>query len=208
MKTEVEHDSLAVFREQVKAEKKSRGHMSETTVANFHAIKAQEKAAAVAAEKFKNAIAVVIVTPENLAKLIEKCEAVPADTGYTLGPSPEFKVTKIVRPIDQLARRVAKLSWWITAGYLLGGEIDSAYMDYLGRAVRREHGLIWLDDETKAPKLPMPYKPAPTFKPRKRKPQTRWYQDVAARAEANGLGISEQIEADKADRQGRSLRLI
>src|SRR3984893_17838825 len=96
MKTEVEHDSLAVFREQVNAEKKSRGHMSETTVANFHAIKAQEKATAVAAEKFKNAIAVVIVTPENLAKLIEKCEAVPADTGYRLRQSREVKVMQRV----------------------------------------------------------------------------------------------------------------
>jgi len=35
------------------------------------------------------------------------------------------------------------------------------------------------------------YKPAPKFKPRKRKPRTAWFQDPATRAELNALSISD-----------------
>jgi len=35
------------------------------------------------------------------------------------------------------------------------------------------------------------YKPAPKFKPRKRKPSTAWFQDPATRAELNALSISD-----------------
>jgi hypothetical protein len=69
---------------------------------------------------------------------------------------------------------------------------------YLGRAVRRNHGFIWLDRGTRLiSDLPSPYKPLPKFKPRKRKPRTNWFNDVVRRAEANGLSVSEQIAADK-----------
>jgi hypothetical protein len=63
--------------------------------------------------------------------------------------------------------------------------------------VCRKHGLIWLDTKRFVPDLPPPYKPVPKFMPRKRKPQTSWYKDVAARAQVNNLSVSEQIEADK-----------
>jgi hypothetical protein len=124
--SQLDKDPLAVFREQVKAEKKTRGHMSETALANFQAIKVQDKADAVAGERLKSALASIVPTPDNLAKLIQKCETAPTDTGHSLGP--KFEATKVVKPMLQLARRVHKLSWWIDAGYLLGREIDSLYM--------------------------------------------------------------------------------
>lgn len=69
----------------------------------------------------------------------------------------------------------------------------------LGIAVRRQHGFIWLDRETRlVSKLPWPY--TPELRPRKKRPRSRWYLDVAARAEANGLTISEQIAADRETR--------
>jgi hypothetical protein len=70
-------------------------------------------------------------------------------------------------------------------------------LNYLGRSVCRRHGLIWLNEKRTVPDLPSPYKPLPKFKPRKRKPRTAWYQDVARRAEENGLSISEQIAVDR-----------
>jgi hypothetical protein len=35
-----------------------------------------------------------------------------------------------------------------------GHDLWREALDYLGRAVRREHGLIWLDDETKVRSCP------------------------------------------------------
>jgi hypothetical protein len=74
-------------------------------------------------------------------------------------------------------------------------------LKYLGRSIRRNHGFIWLDSRKKVPDLPSPYKPLPKFTPRKRRPKTPWYKDVAARAEQNQLSISEQIAADRNTRR-------
>jgi hypothetical protein len=117
-------ETLAVFREQVKAEKK-RGHMSPTAVANLRAIKDQKDYLDSHYERLKKFLSEVRPTPENLAKLIQLAEAPPADTGYHLGPGPDFEVIKTVKPVAHLARRVQKLMWWIDAGFLLGREIDS-----------------------------------------------------------------------------------
>ena len=69
----------------------------------------------------------------------------------------------------------------------IGHDLWAGALRYLGRAVRRKHGFIWLDRGTKLiSDLPSPYKPMSKFKPRKRKPRTAWYQDLAARAEEHG----------------------
>jgi hypothetical protein len=47
----------------------------------------------------------VIVTPENLVRLIQRCN--------------------VSVPATQIERRAAKLGWWIAAGFRLGYEIDS-----------------------------------------------------------------------------------
>jgi hypothetical protein len=73
---------------------------------------------------------------------------------------------------------------------------------YLGRTIRRKNGLMWLNRTKLVPDLPPPFKPIPKFTPRKRKPRTAWYKDVALRAEENGSSISEQIAAD---RQGEGI---
>jgi hypothetical protein len=87
---------------------------------------------------------------------------------------------------------------------LRGEDVWAEALKYLGRAVRRKHGLIWLDSKRVVPDLPSPYKPLPKFTPRKRRPKTAWYKDVASRAEENGVGITEQIAADRTTR-GRLL---
>jgi hypothetical protein len=78
-----------------------------------------------------------------------------------------------------------------------GRDLWAEALKYLSRAVCRKHGLIWLDQKRLVPDLPAPYKSAPKFKPRKRKPRTAWYQAVASRAAENGLTITEQIETDR-----------
>jgi hypothetical protein len=78
-----------------------------------------------------------------------------------------------------------------------GRDLWDEALKYLSRTVCRKHGLIWLDTKRFVPDLPPPYKPVRKFMPRKRKPQTSWYKDVAARAQVNNLVFSEQIEADK-----------
>jgi hypothetical protein len=83
-----------------------------------------------------------------------------------------------------------------------GEDVWAEALKYLGRAIRRKNGLIWLDGTKVVPDLPPPYKPLPKLKhTRKRKPRTAWYRDVALRAEKGGMSISEQVAAD---RQGRS----
>jgi hypothetical protein len=74
-------------------------------------------------------------------------------------------------------------------------------LEYLGRSIRRAHGLLWLDRARMVPDLPSPYKPLPKFTPRKRRPKTAWYKDVASRAEQNQLSVSEQIAADRNTRR-------
>jgi len=75
--------------------------MSDAAVEKFRTMKEQDKADAIAGERFRNALASVVVTPENLSKLIRRC-----DSGSQL-------------------RSVHKLNWWIDAGFLLGREIDT-----------------------------------------------------------------------------------
>ena len=81
-----------------------------------------------------------------------------------------------------------------------GEDLWAGALCYLGRAIRRKHGFIWLDATKTFPDLPPPYKPVPKFTPRKRKPGTLWYKDIASRAELNGWSISEQVESDRRDR--------
>jgi hypothetical protein len=79
-----------------------------------------------------------------------------------------------------------------------GRDLWAEALKYLRGSIRREHGLIWLDCETNVvSSLPWPYKPEPKLKTRRRKPHTKWYNDVAGRAEISGLSISEQIAADR-----------
>jgi hypothetical protein len=104
----VESDPLAAFRLQVQeeaVEKSERGKMSDAALAKLRAIKDQERLEAIENERFKNALRSVVVNPENLRKLIERCN------------------TSV--PPQQIERRVHKLTWWIEAGYLLGREIDT-----------------------------------------------------------------------------------
>ena len=81
-----------------------------------------------------------------------------------------------------------------------GRDLWKEALTFLGRSIRREHGLIWLDGTKVVSALPWPYKPEPKLKIRKRRSQTKWNKDVALRAEENGLSISEQIAADRNSR--------
>jgi hypothetical protein len=81
-----------------------------------------------------------------------------------------------------------------------GEDIWAEALKCLDGVVRRKHGFIWLDNKRVVPDLPSPYKPLPKITPRKRRPRTAWYKEVASRAEENGLSISEQIVADKHER--------
>jgi hypothetical protein len=99
-------DALAIFRQQVQEEKESSTRkFSDTAAAKFAAIKAQDKSDAIDGERFRNALRSVVVTPENLEKLIRRCNT--------------------SKPIHDVERRVTKLGWWISAGYTLGKEIDT-----------------------------------------------------------------------------------
>jgi hypothetical protein len=96
--------------------KTKHGHMSDAAVQKFRNQKEQDKISTIAGERFKNALSFVVTTPDNLRKLILRC-----DSG---GP---------------LDRRVHKLSWWIDAGYALGREIDSVYLiGFFSRIVPEE----------------------------------------------------------------------
>jgi hypothetical protein len=83
-----------------------------------------------------------------------------------------------------------------------GRDLWKEALNFLGRSIHREHGLIWLDGTKVVSTLPWPYKykTEPKLKIRNRKPQTKWYKDVALRADENGLSISEQIAADRNSR--------
>src|SRR6266566_2473907 len=100
-------DSLARFREQVRAEqaeKSVRTKMSDTALAKFRAQKESDRLTGIDNERLQNALRSVVITPENLRTLISRC----------CSPAPV-----------NVERRVAKLEWWINAGYELGREIDS-----------------------------------------------------------------------------------
>lgn len=104
-------DVLADYREQAKAElgeKNQRSKMSEAASQKLRTLKEQDRAQDIIDARFAVALKSVIVTPQNLAKLIERCNISPAAT--------------------QVERRAQKLNWWITAGFRLGEEIDSVTM--------------------------------------------------------------------------------
>ncbi|MGB8783526.1 MAG: hypothetical protein WCD02_10445 [Terriglobales bacterium] len=101
----IDVDPLAKFRAQVAAEKvEPRGKASEAALARLRTLREQDKADAIVIERFSNALKSVIVNPENLGRLIQRCT---------------------VTPLAQLSRRAHKLAWFIEAGYELGREIDS-----------------------------------------------------------------------------------
>lgn len=81
-----------------------------------------------------------------------------------------------------------------------GEDVWAEALKYLGRAIRRKHGLMWIDRARMVPDLPSPYKPLLKFTPRKRRPKTAWYKDVASRSEQNQLSVSEQIAAGRTSR--------
>jgi hypothetical protein len=102
-------DKLAIFRARVQEETKAHGKMSDAAVAKLRSQAEEERIRAIGLERFRNALRSVITTPENLEKLIRRC--------IYAGPAEK-----------NLDRRVHKLQWWLTAGFLLGREIDSPSM--------------------------------------------------------------------------------
>jgi hypothetical protein len=101
-------DALAIYRQQVRAEREDKsehGKMSDAALAKFRALKEQDRAQEIRDARFTSALKLVIVTDDNLRKLIERCNVSLVGT--------------------QVERRAAKLAWWITAGFRLGFEIDS-----------------------------------------------------------------------------------
>jgi hypothetical protein len=108
---EIEQDKLATFRQQIAEENaEPRGKMSEAALAKLRTIREQDKLAAIDADRFKNALSSIEPTPENLKRLIERCSCRPKTRRFDK---------------DHIDRRVAKLGWWIAAGYRLGHEIDT-----------------------------------------------------------------------------------
>jgi hypothetical protein len=81
----------------------------------------------------------------------------------------------------------------------IGRDVWVEALSYLGNAIRRKKGMVWLERKTKrVSKLPWPYKRTEIPKPlRKKRPRSAWFDDIAARAEASGLDIKEQIVADR-----------
>jgi hypothetical protein len=101
-------DPLAKFREQVAAEKaEPRNTMSESALAKLRAIREQDRLDDITASRFKTALSQIVVTPENIRTLVERCN------------------TSMPQPADILDRMAAKLGHWIAAGFELGREIDS-----------------------------------------------------------------------------------
>jgi hypothetical protein len=101
-------DPLAKFRAQVAAEKaEPRNTMSESALAKLRAIREQDRLDDIASARFKTALSQIVVTPENIRTLVERCnQSVP-------------------QPADILDRMAAKLGYQIAAGFELGREIDS-----------------------------------------------------------------------------------
>jgi hypothetical protein len=101
-------DALAAFRLQARQELEERGKMSDAALAKLRAIRELDKARAAVDDRFATALKSVMVTPENLVKLIQTCN--------------------VSMPVTQIERRAQKLAWWIAAGYRLGEEIDGIAM--------------------------------------------------------------------------------
>jgi hypothetical protein len=101
-------DPLAKFREQVAAEKaEPRNTMSESALAKLRAIREQDRLDDIAAARFKTALSQIVVTPENIRTLVERCN------------------TRVRLPAETLDRMATKLGYWLAAGFELGREIDS-----------------------------------------------------------------------------------
>jgi hypothetical protein len=101
-------DTLAGFRQQVKqeiAEKSERGKFSDAALQKLRLIREQDKVQEVMDARSTAALKCIVITPGILSKLLTRCN------------------TSV--PVTQLDRRVAKLNFWITAGYSLGEEINS-----------------------------------------------------------------------------------
>ena len=81
----------------------------------------------------------------------------------------------------------------------IGHDLWVEALEYLGGAIRRKRGMIWLERETKrVSKLPWPYQRVNRAKPpRKQRARSAWFDDIAHRAEASGFDIKEQIAADR-----------
>jgi len=111
MELEIEQDKLATFRQQVAEENaEPRGKMSEAALAKLRAIREQDKLETIDGERFRYALSSIEPTPKNLERLIGRCSRRPE--------------THVIDK-DHIDRRVAKLGWWISAGYQLGREIDT-----------------------------------------------------------------------------------
>jgi hypothetical protein len=90
------------------AEEQARGRMSDQDIAKLRVVSYEDKLRKQGEEKFATALTQIEPTPENLSKLIERCAT----------------RKKVDEPIKHLARRTAKLLYWIQArGFRLGHEI-------------------------------------------------------------------------------------
>jgi hypothetical protein len=100
---EIEVDPLAIYREQVAAEKESKPSvMSDKAAERLKQISYEDKVTKQSEEKFAYGLTQIAATPENLTKLIARCSGSPR----------------------QLDRRTQKLLFWIQGrGYRLGHEI-------------------------------------------------------------------------------------
>ena len=96
-------------RKAVQEDKQKSRPMGERQRAQLNSIKELEKSDKVVAERFANALSSVKATPDNLQKLIERCA------------SQWLSSPELTHP----GRRAHKLRWWITAGFLLGREINT-----------------------------------------------------------------------------------
>jgi hypothetical protein len=106
--TTPETDSLAVFREQVKAEQANKTGMSEAAASKLRALNEFERLDKIDTGRFCTALKSVMVNDENLGKLIQRCHT--------------------STPVTDIERRVHKLNYFIQAGFELGREIDSVHL--------------------------------------------------------------------------------
>jgi len=113
-----QQDVLAPFRAQVAAEKAEEPNaMSEKAAERLRLIGYEDKIVKQGEEKFAYGLTQIAPTPENLKILITRCSAKSVW---------RFEHPEREHPdLKQIDRRVAKLGWWISAGYRLGHEIDT-----------------------------------------------------------------------------------
>lgn len=103
-------DELAEFRAQVRAELeegRQRSKMSDSALQKLRLVKEQDRLQEMLDARFASALRLIVPTPENLVKLVDRCNQ------------------SVRIPAAQLAKRGEKLAWWVAAGYRIGFEIDS-----------------------------------------------------------------------------------